>query len=89
MSDRRRTGLGLLASLAAVTVAAAPAAAQKKPNVVVLMSDDAGWGDYRCLPRSARRSDTRRRTSIASPRKARCSPIGMARPAAPRAVPRS
>ena len=27
-------------------MAATPAAAQKKPNVVMLMSDDVGWGDY-------------------------------------------
>ena len=46
MSYSRSIGLGLLASLAAVTVAATPAAAQKKPNVVMLMSDDVGWGDY-------------------------------------------
>ena len=39
--------LSLLVSLAAITVAATPAAAQKKlPNVVMLMSDDAGWADF-------------------------------------------
>ena len=32
--------------MAAVTVASTPAAAQKKPNVVMLMSDDVGWGDF-------------------------------------------
>ena len=36
-------GIALLALLA---LAAGPAAAQKKPNVVMLMSDDVGWGDY-------------------------------------------
>ena len=36
-----------MVSLAAITVAATPAAAQqKKPNVVMLMSDDAGWADF-------------------------------------------
>ena len=37
----RQVWLGLLASVAAVTIATAPAFAQKKPNVVMLMSDDA------------------------------------------------
>ena len=46
MSYARSAWLGLLASLAAITIAATPAAAQKKPNVVMLMSDDVGWGDY-------------------------------------------
>jgi arylsulfatase len=46
MDIARSIWLGLLASLAAVTVASTPAAAQKKPNVVMLMSDDVGWGDY-------------------------------------------
>ena len=46
MNDQRSIWLGLLASLAAMTMAATPAAAQKKPNVVMLMSDDVGWGDY-------------------------------------------
>jgi hypothetical protein len=29
-----------------VHVPETPAAAQKKPNIVILMSDDVGWGDY-------------------------------------------
>src|SRR5258708_30038570 len=37
---------GLLAAVAAVTVATAPAFAQKKPNVVMLMTDDTGWNDF-------------------------------------------
>ena len=28
------------------TVAATPAYAQKKPNIVMLMTDDTGWGDF-------------------------------------------
>ena len=42
-----RFRLSLMVSLAAITVAATPAAAQKKlPNVVMLMCDDAGWADF-------------------------------------------
>src|ERR1700730_18152361 len=46
MSMARSIGLGLLASVAAVTVAATPAAAQKRPNIVMLMTDDTGWNDF-------------------------------------------
>jgi arylsulfatase len=35
-----------LASVAAVALTTAPVWAQKKPNVVMLMSDDAGWADF-------------------------------------------
>jgi arylsulfatase A-like enzyme len=45
MSMTRKIWLGLLASFAAVTVASTPAAAQKKPNVIVIFGDDVGWGD--------------------------------------------
>src|SRR6516162_2953696 len=44
----RTTGLAVLASLATVMAVSMPAAAQqeaKRPNVVVLMSDDTGWAD--------------------------------------------
>src|SRR5271157_2994020 len=41
----RNIWLGLLALSAAAMVASTPAAAQKKPNVVMLMSDDMGWTD--------------------------------------------
>ena len=41
--------LTVLAAAAATMVAVAPAhAADKKPNVVMLMSDDVGWSDYGC-----------------------------------------
>src|ERR1700686_2337431 len=39
--------VGLLASLAAVAMASTPAAAQqKRPNIVMLMTDDTGWNDF-------------------------------------------
>jgi arylsulfatase len=43
----RRTWLGLLASVATVTVASAPVAAQQtqKPNVVFILADNVGYGD--------------------------------------------
>src|SRR6478735_10654777 len=42
----RSISLGLLASIAVVTVATMPALAQKKPNVVMVMTDDVGWNDF-------------------------------------------
>jgi arylsulfatase len=44
MSKTRTIWLGLLASLAVVTMASPPAAAQQqKPNIVFIMGDDIGW----------------------------------------------
>jgi arylsulfatase A-like enzyme len=43
--SRSRFAFALCASLCAV-LAASPAAAQKKPNVVILMTDDTGWNDF-------------------------------------------
>jgi arylsulfatase len=46
MRTARNISLGLLACLAAATVVSTPSSAQqKKPNVVILMSDDTGWAD--------------------------------------------
>jgi Sulfatase len=47
MSMSRCTWLGLLAMVAAVTVASAPTAAQQpqKPNVVFILADNVGYGD--------------------------------------------
>jgi arylsulfatase len=45
MSVVKLSCLGLLASLAAVMTASAPAAAQQqqKPNILFIMGDDIGW----------------------------------------------
>jgi len=43
MSMDRSIWLGLLASLAIGMVAVAPAAAQQKPNILVIMGDDIGY----------------------------------------------
>ena len=39
----RRALLGLVALFAVVTLMAAPAAAQTKPNIIMIMGDDIGW----------------------------------------------
>ena len=46
MRALRNIWLGLLVSLVATIAVSTQASAQKKPNVVMLMSDDVGWGDY-------------------------------------------
>jgi hypothetical protein len=46
MKVSRKLWLGLMASVAGVTLAAAPAFAQKKPNIIMLMTDDTGWNDF-------------------------------------------
>ena len=79
-------GLGLLGGAEPATVQAADG---KKPNIVMLMTDDTGWNDFGAYSAEARRSAIRPRTSIASPRKAPSSPVGTARQAARRAAPRS
>jgi arylsulfatase A-like enzyme len=43
MSLIRTIWLGLLASSVAVMVTAAPASAQQKPNILVIMGDDIGY----------------------------------------------
>ena len=42
----QKLGAGALALTAIATVAATPAYAQQKPNIVMLMTDDTGWNDF-------------------------------------------
>jgi hypothetical protein len=48
MKARRKLWLGLLAGVAALTAVSSQASAQqqKRPNVVMLMTDDTGWNDF-------------------------------------------
>src|SRR5499427_2921700 len=48
MRNIREMLLGLLTAFVSVTVASMPAAAQaqKRPNIVMLMTDDTGWNDF-------------------------------------------
>jgi arylsulfatase A-like enzyme len=46
MTVLRNLRLALLPFLAVGIMASTPAAAQKKPNVVMLMTDDTGWNDF-------------------------------------------
>jgi arylsulfatase A-like enzyme len=46
MSRLTRACSRLLPSFCALALIAGPASAQKKPNVIMLMMDDVGWGDF-------------------------------------------
>jgi len=91
MPEGKTFSLGLIASLAALAMTSLPAAAQqqKRPNVVMLMTDDTGWNDSVPIQAAAPLLAMRHRTSIGSPRKVRPSRAGMVKRAAPQAVPHS
>jgi Sulfatase len=42
----KRLSLVAVAALASLVFAAGPVMAQKKPNIVMLMTDDTGWNDF-------------------------------------------
>src|SRR5262245_35562457 len=54
MNHTSRTRFGLVTLISAVAAISAlivePAAAQKKPNIVMLMTDDTGWNDFGAYP---------------------------------------
>ena len=89
MKHAMQVCLGLFAVVAVLALFAGPAgAADKKPNVVMLMQDDTGWNDFAATT-AAQRSAIRPRTSTAWPMKAPDSRAGTARPVARRAAPHS
>ena len=60
----RTTGaLAIGFSLSALPLIAPAAQAQKRPNIVMLMTDDTGWNDFGAYSAEARRSAIRRQTS--------------------------
>jgi hypothetical protein len=89
MNMTRHIWCGLLASVAAPSVATAPALAQKKPNIVMLMTDDTGWNDFGCYTGggAALGHPTPNIDRIA--KEGACSPAGTDRRVAPPAVRRS
>jgi hypothetical protein len=75
--------------LSAMPLFAADAQAQKRPNIVMLMTDDTGWSDFGAYSGGGAGLGIRHRTSIRSPRRERSSPTGTARRVAPPAARRS
>ena len=92
-NHRFLAALAVVLALALVAGVAGPAAAQekgkgKKPNVVMLMSDDVGWGDYGCYYGGAALGHPTPNIDRMAKEGAMFT-AGTARPVAPRAAPRS
>jgi hypothetical protein len=92
MTVLRNLCLALPAFVAASMMASVPAAAQKKPNIVMLMTDDTGWNDFGAYTGggAALGHPTPNIDRIAkAQKKERCSRAGTVRRAARLAVPHS
>ena len=88
MSIIRSAHIGLLATFATVTIAAAPAfAQQQKPNILVIMGDDIGYWNISAYNRGMMGYRTPNIDRIAT--RARSSPTTTASNPAPPAAPRS
>ncbi len=84
-----KRSLTVLTASAALLYAAMPArAADKKPNILILMQDDTGWFDFGCYIGGQALGHPTPNVDR-WPRKARCSRAGTARPVARPAAPRS
>jgi hypothetical protein len=66
---------------------AAASAQEKRPNIVMLMTDDTGWNDFGAYGGGANLGHPT--PNIVSPKRELCSRAGMARRVAPRAAPHS
>jgi hypothetical protein len=89
MTVLRNLRLALLAFLAIGMAASTPAVAQKKPNVVMLMTDDTGWMISVPIREAAQPLAIRPQISTGSRRKERCSRVGTAKRVAQQAAPPS
>ena len=77
----------MVALTAIATVAATPAYAQQRPNIVMLMTDDTGWNDFGAYGGGANLGHATPNVDV-SPGKEPCSRVGMVRRVAPPAAPR-
>jgi hypothetical protein len=83
-----RLGAFAAGSLLAAAAVMSPAQAQqKRPNIVMLMTDDTGWNDFGAY--SGGGASLGHPHVDQMPRKVRSSQIGRGRRAAPQAAPRS
>jgi hypothetical protein len=91
MNLRKAILHGLLASVAAIAVMNVPASAQqsKRPNVVMLMTDDTGWNDFGAYSGGGKALGHPTPISIGSLRKVQPLRAGTAKQAAPQVAPHS